>query len=164
VTFSGAVDAALADETSNYRLATAGKKGSYTAKNASIIKLRSAVYAGSSDTVTLTPKSTFTLTKPVQLVVYGTPPLGLQDTDGRYIDGDDNGQSGGNAVAILAKKGVTINAVELARTNARTAVRAKGPEFAIVAVSTETIGGPLDLLRSVARKARPFVPPWRTII
>lgn len=124
VTFSGAVNAAEADSISTYRLATPGKKGSYTSKNAGIIKLKSAVYNGSSDTVALTPKAPFTLTKPVQLLVYGTGPSGLQDAEGRLIDGDDNGSPGSNAVAIISKKSVTIEAVPLVRTSGQTAASA----------------------------------------
>ena len=92
---------AEAHSINTYRLATPGKKGLYTAKNAGIIKLRSAVYNRSSNTVALTPKVPFSLTKPVQLLVYGTGDLGLQDAEGRLIDGDHNGTAGGNAIAIL---------------------------------------------------------------
>ena len=42
VTFSGAVNVTEADSVATYRLATAGKKGSFDAKNAGIIKLKSA--------------------------------------------------------------------------------------------------------------------------
>ena len=102
VTFSGAVNMAEADSANTYRLATPGTKGSYTAKNAGIIKLKSAVYNGTSDTVVLTPTKPFALTKPVQLVVYGTGASGLKDAEGRMIDGDHNNTAGGNAVVILS--------------------------------------------------------------
>ena len=114
------VNAAEADSINTYRLATPGKKGSYTAKNAGIIKLKSAVYNGSSDTVALTPKAPFALTKPVQLLVYGTGPSGLQDAESRLIDGDDNGTPGGNSIAILSKNRVTIDVVPLARAKGQT--------------------------------------------
>ncbi len=99
-TFSGSVNATEAGETAIYRLATPGKKGSYTAKNAGIVKLRSAVYTGSTDTVVLTPKKPFVLTKPVQLQINGSAPSGLQDSAGQFI--------GGDAITILAKKDVTM--------------------------------------------------------
>ncbi len=44
VTFSRALDSQEADQTGIYRLAHPGKKGSYTARNAVVVKLRSAVY------------------------------------------------------------------------------------------------------------------------
>ncbi len=159
VIFSGPLSDALAGETSIYRLATPGKKGSYTAKNAGIIKLKSAMYTSAVDTVTLTPKTPFTLAKPVQLVVSGTGASGLRDTYGRLIDGDDNGQAGSNAVAILTKKGVTIDAVELARTGELSATPANGPKIVVAAVRTDRIGGPLELRRSIARKAMPVGSP-----
>ncbi|MFI5454955.1 MAG: RHS repeat-associated core domain-containing protein [Isosphaerales bacterium] len=109
--FSGAVNAGEADSPATYRLATAGKKGSFTAKNAQVIKLKSALYNAATNMVTLTPKKAFSLTKPVQLLVEGVPPSGLQDSFDRFIDGDHNGQPGGNAVAVLSHGRVSINAV-----------------------------------------------------
>jgi hypothetical protein len=123
VTFSGPVNSLEADTLGTYRLATPGKKGSYTAKNAGIIKLKKAVYTASNNTVALTPKKPFALTKPVQVLVYGTGRTALQDTAGLSIDGDHNGTAGGNAVAILTKKSVIIDAVELTRTRTRQALR-----------------------------------------
>jgi hypothetical protein len=112
-TFSGAVNAPEAQETGIYRLVTPGTHGSLTAKNAGSIKLRSAVYDAASDTVTLTPKKAFSLSKPVELTINGNPPSSLQDTFGQVIDGDHNGQPGGNAVAVLRRNGVTLDAVAL---------------------------------------------------
>jgi hypothetical protein len=91
--------------------ATGGKNGSFTAKNAKIAKLKSAAYNGATNTVTLTPKKPFALTKSVQRVVYGTGSSGLQDTYGRFIDGDHKGTPGGDAVAILTRGGATIEAI-----------------------------------------------------
>ena len=103
VTFSGAVNAGEAQQTELYRLATPGKHGSFTAKNAGIIKLRSVVYSAANDTVALTPKKAFALSKPIQLQINGKSPSGLQDSFNRFIDG------GNNAVAVVAKSGVTIS-------------------------------------------------------
>jgi Calx-beta domain len=101
--FSAGVNATEADSLSTYTLTVAGKKGSFTARNAKQIKLLSAVYDSANDTVALTPKRPFVLTKKVQLLVDGVPPSGLQDTYGRNIDG--------NQVAVLSGKTVTIDAV-----------------------------------------------------
>jgi hypothetical protein len=78
VTFSGAVNAGEAQSLGTYRLATPGKHGSFTAKNAKVIKLRSAAYNASNDTVTLIPSRPFARTKPVQLLVAGVPASNLQ--------------------------------------------------------------------------------------
>ena len=98
VDFSGAVDASEAESVATYRLATAGKKGSFTAKNATVLKLKSAAYDAALDEVTLTPKRAFALTKPVELTVDGQS---LQDNAGQPIDGSDDGQAGSNFVTIL---------------------------------------------------------------
>jgi hypothetical protein len=121
VYFSGAVNATQANAVGTYRLATPGKKGSYTAKNAGLIKLLGALYVPADDLVALIPRKPFALTKPVQLLANGLPPSGLEDSYGRLIDGDDNGRAGGNAIAILSKKGVQIDAVELAHTQSQPA-------------------------------------------
>ncbi len=110
VTFSGTVNAGPAQEIRNYRLATPGKRGSFTAKNAGIIKLKAALYDAQDDTVTLISSKPFTLDKPVQLQVNGEPPSGLQDSFGRYIDGAGDGQSGSDAIAVLSRGGTTIEA------------------------------------------------------
>jgi hypothetical protein len=73
VTFSGAVNAAEARETGIYGLVTPGKHGSFTAKNAGSIKLRSAVYNVATNTVTLTPLKAFSLSKPVEITINGPP-------------------------------------------------------------------------------------------
>jgi hypothetical protein len=144
VRISGPLNAGEADGLPTYRLATAGKKGSFTAKNAQVIKLRSAVYNGSSNTVALTLKKPFALTKPVQLIVYGTGASGLQDAEGRLIDGDHNGTAGGNAIAILAKKSVTIKAVEQSQTRAQVAQLTSAPGVDAMLAN----GGLADLRRA----------------
>ena len=73
VTFNGTVNATEADNPAIYRLTLPGKKGSYTAKNAKAIKLKSATYNPATDTVTIIPGKRFALTKPVQLVVMARP-------------------------------------------------------------------------------------------
>jgi hypothetical protein len=85
VAFSGPVDATAAQNPGIYRLATAGKKGSFTAKNAKAIPLKSAVYSTASDSVTLTLKKPFKLSKTIQLQVNGLSPSGLTDRHGRLM-------------------------------------------------------------------------------
>ena len=125
VTFSGSVNSAEADSPSIYRLATAGKKGSYTAKNAKVLRLKSATYTDATHTVVLIPKKPFVLTKPVQLLINGLAPAGLEDSVGRLIDGNHDGQAGGNATAILSRGGVKLSAVKLAATSQDAEVNAE---------------------------------------
>jgi streptogramin lyase len=107
VGFSGPLDAREADRLGTYRLTAPDKSGSYTANDAHVIRIRSAVYNGANDTVALTPRTPFGITRPVQLVVYGTGPTALEDAYGRRIDGEHNGTAGGNATAHLIAAGAT---------------------------------------------------------
>jgi probable HAF family extracellular repeat protein len=111
VNLSGAVNSSEAQQVGTYRLATAGKKNSFDAKNAKLIKLKSAVYGTANDSITITPMKPFALTKPVQFRINGQTPLGLQDSSGRLIDGDHNGTPGGNAVAILSRRGASVQVI-----------------------------------------------------
>jgi len=105
VTFSDPVNAAEADQASTYCLATPAKKGPYTAKNAGFIKRKLARCSPATNQVALTPKKPFALTKPVQLLVYGTGKTALFDNYGQPIDG------GKNAMALPRRIGATITAV-----------------------------------------------------
>jgi hypothetical protein len=98
IDFSGAVNAAEATDLANYRLVSAGKR----------IHLRAASYDPALGTVTLTPRRPLTLHGPARLRVDGVDPGGLHDSSGRLIDGDRNGQPGGNAVAVLRRSGVPL--------------------------------------------------------
>jgi hypothetical protein len=106
VTFSGPVNSTQVDTPSTYRLATAGKGGSFTARSARVVKTRSITYSTADNTVTLTLKTPMRLSKALQLVVEGTGSTGLQDNVGRYIDGANNGQGGSDAVIAITRKGV----------------------------------------------------------
>jgi hypothetical protein len=110
LTFSSSLDADLAVDRSLYRLVSAGNGGLFAGKNATVIKVSNAQYfaASAPDTVTLIPRVPFTLRKPVELTINGLPPSGLQDSEGRFIDGNGDGQPGSKAVAVLSKNGTTI--------------------------------------------------------
>ena len=103
VAFSGPVDGAEAQDVGIYRLTIAGARGSFTAKKARNVKIRSAIYQVATNTVTLNLTKRIPLSKPVQLQVDGQPPSGLQVSLGGFIDG------GRNVVAVLRRGGVTIN-------------------------------------------------------
>jgi hypothetical protein len=106
VTFSGALDSQEADRSGIYRLAHPGTKGSYTARNAVVVKLRSAVYNSGDHTVALTPKKPFALTKQaLQLLIDGSD---LEDGSGPDIDGANNGLAGSNAIILISKGGATV--------------------------------------------------------
>jgi hypothetical protein len=106
IQFSGALDTAEADSVRTYRLSKMNKKGSFAAKNAKVVALKSASYNPLTNTVVLTSKKRFNLIQPLQLVVYGTGPSGLKDAEGRLIDGNEDGQAGGNATLELTSSGM----------------------------------------------------------
>jgi hypothetical protein len=66
--------------------------------------------------VTLIPRKPFALSRPVQLAIDGRPPSGLQDGSGRYIDGARTGTAGSNAVAILSRRGASVEAIAAGTT------------------------------------------------
>jgi hypothetical protein len=51
--------------------------------------------------------------------VDGLPPSGLRDSAGRLIGGDHDGTPGGNAVAVLSRGGVTVDATTPGTTGSR---------------------------------------------
>ena len=53
------------------------------------------------------------LTKAVELIVNGASASGLEDSYGRLIDGNNDGQAGGNAVAVLKGKTATITSASV---------------------------------------------------
>jgi hypothetical protein len=111
VDFSGPLNAGQADSAAAFHLTAANGRGIFTAKNSPVMKLRSASFNPANNTVTLIPKGALAITKSLQLTISGTAPTGLQDTSGQLIDGDNNGTPGGNAVAVIRRTGVTLNAV-----------------------------------------------------
>jgi hypothetical protein len=106
IVFSGPVNATQADSGANYRLVQPGTKGSFTARNAKVVNLKSAVYVAALNEVILTPKKPFALTKAVQLTVNGSTPAGVHDSSGRLIDGGDTGHAGSDDVVVISRTGV----------------------------------------------------------
>ena len=86
----------------NYHLASAGRDKKFGTKDDLKVALKSATYNAATDSVSLMTKAALVLTKPLQLRVSGS---GVMDTLGRFIDGNDDGQAGGDGVAILTTKG-----------------------------------------------------------
>ena len=110
--FSGALNAAAADNANAYELAPVIKvkatgKGKHkqpaTTKLGKPVTPASAVYTASNNQVTLTPRGTLNLTKPEELIVNGAL---VTDTLGREIDGNDDGQPGGDYIATIKGSGV----------------------------------------------------------
>ena len=107
VDFTGDLNASTAQNVAEYVLTTAGKKGVHKTAKGNSLALSSAAYDRARQEVTLTPSKPFALTNPVQLVVNGAQPGGLQDSSGRFIDGNNDGVGGDNGQFVITRRGVS---------------------------------------------------------
>jgi hypothetical protein len=82
---------AQATSAAEYRLATAGKKGSFGAKYARVIALKAATYDDATFTVTLIPTKAFAPSKPLELRIGNQALSLLHDAFGRPIAGGPDG-------------------------------------------------------------------------
>jgi hypothetical protein len=111
LTFSGGLADGVAQQKGLYRLVVAGRNGSFTGKSALKIPLSRVQFnMMSPDTVTLFPRTAFGVSKTAELSINGNPPSGLQDSQGRFIDGDQDGQQGGDVTVMISDGAGTIEA------------------------------------------------------
>ncbi len=119
VDFSGALNAAAADNSGAYELApvikvkASGKgknKKPATTKLGSTVPVVSAAY--SNDQVTLVPRAKLTSSKPEELIIDGSL---VTDILGRGIDGSDDGIAGSNYIATVAGTRVMPGGIPLVR-------------------------------------------------
>ncbi len=102
IQFSGALDPGDAQSLGNYSLATIPSNKKQKSK---AVALSQATYNPANNTVRLVTRSALVLNPPLKLTLLAA---GLLDSLGRLLDGDDNGQPGGNSVVTLSKGGATI--------------------------------------------------------
>ncbi len=103
VVFNGPLSAATAQSLANYTVVSAGKDGKYGTKDDIKVALKSALFNGSTSTLTLKFKVAQATTSGVQLVGRG-----LADVLGGLIDGAHTGQPGSSLVASFKGKTVTF--------------------------------------------------------
>ena len=72
------------------------------------IAIASAQYDPSTDVVTLHPTKRINLHYTYTLTVSGTGPNGLTDTDGRLLDGNDDGKPGGNFKTTITRRNLVL--------------------------------------------------------
>ena len=99
ISFSGALDPGAARMLGDYQLATVVKAKKSRAHAGKAVQLISATYDPSGHTVTLTPRGKVPAS-PLQLTIIAAKTL---DAEGRPIDGDHDGQPGGNFQTTLRK-------------------------------------------------------------
>ena len=100
--FSGALNAGDAQAIGNYSLATIPSNKKQKSK---AVALSQATYNPANNTVRLVTRSALALNPPLRLTINAA---GLLDSLGRALDGNHDGQPGGNCVVTLSKSGATI--------------------------------------------------------
>jgi hypothetical protein len=101
--FDEALDPYRAVDLRNYHLFAIGRTGVVGSSKGRTLALRSATYNSSTHAVTLIPKKALASGLSFKVVVDGTSAHGVSDTTGRLIDGNGDGQPGGDYVAALAR-------------------------------------------------------------
>jgi hypothetical protein len=148
IQFSGALNPARAQDLAAYQLLSGKTKKSHTTLNKPVL-LSSATYNASAHTVTLIPRSKLNPAQPEQLRITGSV---LTDSFGRSVDGNDDGQPGGEFVATTKGKSVAMatfsntGAVPLSRLALEAIDR-------VLAVDTQSLAGPL---RSTRTRPKPL--------
>ena len=119
--FSGALNAGAARNLGVYHLDQASRTKKGGTQYNKPVALASVSYNASTDTVTLLAKSKLNLAKPEELQITASQ---LPDVYGRPLDGNDDGQPGGDFVALLTKSGVKIESIATPSTLTAKAVDA----------------------------------------
>jgi hypothetical protein len=108
LTFSNSLNPSTAKVKVNYRLAAAGRDRRFGTRDDVKVRFRSVVYNSAARTVTLTPAGSLVLNKTFQLRLNAA---GLIDLYGRPLDGNGDGRPGGDYVALMTRRGVTVTSV-----------------------------------------------------
>jgi uncharacterized repeat protein (TIGR01451 family) len=103
LTFSEAPEPSRAINLRNYHLFAIGRTGVVGSSRGRMLGLRSATYDSSTHTVTLVPKKALASGLSFKIVVDGTSAHGVSDPTGRLIDGNGDGQPGGDYVVVFAR-------------------------------------------------------------
>ena len=107
--FDEALDPSRAVDIRNYHLFAIGRNGVVGSSNGRTLALRSATYNSSTHTVTLIPSKSLASGLAFKVVVDGTSAHGVSDTAGRLIDGNSDGQPGGDYVVAILARGKTLS-------------------------------------------------------
>jgi hypothetical protein len=108
LSFSDAPNPAAARAKLSYRLAWAGRDRRFGTRDDVKLPIRSVVYDAANWSVSLIPRDRIVLNKTIQLRVCASR---LIDVYGRPLDGNRDGQPGGDFVALISKRAVTVTSV-----------------------------------------------------
>jgi hypothetical protein len=106
LTFSEALDRSSATNPNNYRLVSPGRDRKFGTRDDMAIRLTPS-YDAATHTVTLTTRAEVRLNPALRLTVLGSSPGNVSSPTGQLLDGNDDGQPGGNYVATVSKGGIT---------------------------------------------------------
>jgi hypothetical protein len=98
------MDAASVENLANYRLVAAGPDHRFGTQDDRAIRIKSVHYDAAAYTATIRPRHRLPLRRTFQLTILGSPPTGLKDTAGEFLDGAGTGQEGSNYVMIINDK------------------------------------------------------------
>ena len=99
--FSAPLDRATAANTNNYQIVDLGPDGRIGTRDDRVVKVRSAAYAASAQTVTLKPAHRLSFFRHYLVTVRATAPGGLTDAAGNLLDGNRDGRAGGDYQVII---------------------------------------------------------------
>ena len=130
VTFSGPVAAESAVNPANYRLVSAGADGRLGTRDDVTIRIRKIVYDDATRSVILSPARLLPIRQAFRLIVQGPNAPGIVDLSGKRLDGDHDGQPGGQYAVRIDRSRLVLPAqtsrARLRRT-AQTHQRASPP-------------------------------------
>lgn len=101
ITFSQPMNAARARNLAEYRLVSAGPDGRFGTSDDRVIRIGSARYNAATLQVKVWPIRRLPIDGTFQLTIRGTPPSGLTDSAGLFLDGAGTRQPGSNYVTII---------------------------------------------------------------
>jgi hypothetical protein len=101
LSFDRDLDPARAQDPSNYQVTSPGRDRRVGTADDVIVPLRSAVYDAAARTVTLITVRRLSVFLPNHLFARGTGAGAITDTSGNLLDGDGNGQAGGDYTATF---------------------------------------------------------------
>jgi hypothetical protein len=106
LTFSESLNAATAEDLSNYHITAPGRDGRFGTHDDRTVAITSAVYDPAQHTVTLTTLQRLSWTNRYEIWVNGSSPAGVTDLAGNLLDGNNDGKPGG--VYLAAFRGAVL--------------------------------------------------------
>ena len=118
--FSGPLDAASAKNRADYWLVLPGRDRVFGTRDDRYVRFRTAAYRVGANTVRLVPSVRLTTRQAFEVVAVGSGSKGMvRDTYGRPIDGNRDGQPGGDFVTMLAPGKTAVKFAARSRAKCR---------------------------------------------